>query len=78
MWPDKWPEKWPKSIEFPTRTVTEAELLERIDALNSDLGVDGIIVQMPLDCDAKYASREKHAIAIVNSWTVNYHTSSLG
>ena len=35
------------------RTVTEVELMEKIDALNSDLGVDGIIVQMPLDCDAK-------------------------
>ena len=35
------------------RSVAEVELLERIDALNSDLGVDGIIVQMPLDCDAK-------------------------
>ena len=35
------------------RTVTEGELMQRIDALNADLGVDGIIVQMPLDCDAK-------------------------
>ena len=35
------------------RTVTEVALMEKIDALNSDLGVDGIIVQMPLDCDAK-------------------------
>ena len=36
-----------------SRTVTEGELLEMIDALNSNLAVDGIIVQMPLDCDAK-------------------------
>ena len=35
------------------RTVTEGELMQRIDALNADLGVDGIIVQMPLDSDAK-------------------------
>ena len=48
------------------RTVTEAELLERIDALNSDLGVDGIIVQMPLDCDDKYVLREKHAIVVAD------------
>ncbi|MBI3171562.1 MAG: bifunctional methylenetetrahydrofolate dehydrogenase/methenyltetrahydrofolate cyclohydrolase, partial [Hydrocarboniphaga effusa] len=34
-------------IELPA-TVTQAELLARIDALNADREVDGILVQLPL------------------------------
>jgi len=37
-------------INLP-RTITQPELLAKIKALNEDINVHGIIVQMPLDCD---------------------------
>lgn len=34
-----------------SRTVNETEVLEKLDELNSDQSIHGIIVQLPLDCD---------------------------
>lgn len=33
------------------RSVTEGELLQKLDELNEDPSVHGILVQMPLDCE---------------------------
>lgn len=41
--------------QFP-RSITEAELLMKLKALNDDPSVHGIIVQMPLDCENKIDS----------------------
>jgi methylenetetrahydrofolate dehydrogenase (NADP+)/methenyltetrahydrofolate cyclohydrolase/formyltetrahydrofolate synthetase len=35
------------------RSISESELLQKLDALNADPAVHGIIVQMPLDSDEK-------------------------
>lgn len=37
-------------IKFP-RTITEKELIEELNKLNDDPAINGIIVQLPLDCD---------------------------
>ncbi|XP_073842516.1 pug C-1-tetrahydrofolate synthase, cytoplasmic isoform X3 [Musca autumnalis] len=44
-------------VQLP-RTITEIELLDKINLLNNDPNVHGIIVQMPLDCDTKIDSHK--------------------
>lgn len=39
-----------RHVKLP-RTVNETEVLEKLDELNSDQSIHGIIVQLPLDCD---------------------------
>ncbi|ALC46524.1 pug [Drosophila busckii] len=42
-------------VKLP-RSITEIELLDKLNELNNDPQVHGIIVQMPLDCDTKIDS----------------------
>lgn len=42
-------------INLP-RTITQTELLTKLDELNENENVHGVIVQMPLDCDEKIDS----------------------
>ncbi|XP_075145796.1 pug C-1-tetrahydrofolate synthase, cytoplasmic isoform X1 [Haematobia irritans] len=44
-------------VQLP-RTITEIELLDKINNLNNDPSVHGIIVQMPLDSDTKIDSHK--------------------
>uniref|UniRef100_A0A1I8MEB1 C-1-tetrahydrofolate synthase, cytoplasmic n=2 Tax=Musca domestica TaxID=7370 RepID=A0A1I8MEB1_MUSDO len=44
-------------LQLP-RTTTEIELLDKINSLNNDPNIHGIIVQMPLDCDTKIDSHK--------------------
>ena len=39
------------SCFHPYRNVTQSQILQELDKLNTDPNVHGIIVQMPLDCD---------------------------
>jgi len=39
-----------RHIKLP-RTVSESEVLEKLDELNTDPAIHGIIVQLPLDCE---------------------------
>lgn len=42
-------------VKFP-RTITQTQLVHEIKKLNADPSIHGMIVQMPLDCDAKIDS----------------------
>ncbi|XP_064489530.1 C-1-tetrahydrofolate synthase, cytoplasmic-like [Ornithodoros turicata] len=44
-------------VKFP-RTITEEELVKGVQALNDDPNIHGIIVQLPLDCDAPIDSNK--------------------
>lgn len=44
-------------IKFP-KTITEEELIKGVQALNDDPTIHGIIVQLPLDCDAPIDSNK--------------------
>jgi len=62
-------------IRYPD-SVTEDELLRKVDELNSDSSVDGFIVQMPLP---KHISEEKVTLAIDYRKDVDgFHPENLG
>jgi len=44
-----------KHVKFP-RSISENELLSEVEKLNADPTIHGIIVQLPLDCEAKIDS----------------------
>jgi methylenetetrahydrofolate dehydrogenase (NADP+)/methenyltetrahydrofolate cyclohydrolase len=64
------------AVERYPSTIDEQTLLERIDALNRDAGVDGILVQLPLP---KHISVQKVTEAILPSKDVDgFHPVNVG
>jgi len=62
-------------IEYP-ETVTEEELLQKIDAINKDVDIDGLIVQLPLP---KHISGDKIIQAIAPEKDVDgFHPANVG